>query len=158
MAGETHAHTHHHGRADRLRHLLTPHSHDSAVAVDSALESSSRGIRTLLVSFAVLAVTAAVQALAAAVSGSFALLGDPSALTAVPLGLAFWVGRRPPPRRYTYGFGRSEDLAGIVIVVLIAASSALAAYEALDRLLHPQDVSHLWAVAVAALVGFAGNE
>src|SRR4051794_41732945 len=101
MAGETHVHS----RADRLRHLLTPHSHDSAVAVDSALESSSRGIRTLLVSFAVLAVTAAVQALVAAVSGSVALLGDTlhnvaDALTAVPLGPAFWVGRRPPTRRY----------------------------------------------------------
>src|SRR4051812_47211796 len=153
MAGETHAHTHHHGRADRLRHLLTPHSHDSAVAVDSALEASSRGIRTLLVSFAVLAVTAGIQAVIAVVSGSVALLGDTlhnvaDALTAVPLGLAFWIGRRPPTRRYTYGFGRAEDLAGILIVVLIAASSALAAYEAIDRLRHDREVSHLWAVAV----------
>jgi cation diffusion facilitator family transporter len=74
------------------------------------------------------------------------------------LGLAFWLGRRPANRRYTYGYGRAEDLAGIVIVVLIAASSALAAYEAVQRLLHHHAVSHLWAVAVAALVGFVGNE
>ena len=96
-------------------------------------------------------------------SHSVALLGDTlhnvaDALTAVPLGLAFLVGRRAPTRRYTYGFGRAEDLAGIVIVLVIAASSALAAYEAIRRLAHPQTVHHLWAVAVAAVVGFAGNE
>src|SRR5439155_18991122 len=61
-------------------------------------------------------------------------------------------------RRYTYGYGRAEDLAGIVIVVLVAASSALAAYEATDRLVHRGHVRHVWAVAIAALVGFAGNE
>jgi cation diffusion facilitator family transporter len=79
-------------------------------------------------------------------------------LTALPLGLAFWLGRRPPTRRYTYGYGRSEDLAGIVIVLLIAASSGLAAYEAVQRLLHHHDVHYLWAVAIAAAVGFLGNE
>jgi cation diffusion facilitator family transporter len=92
-----------------------------------------------------------------------ALLGDTlhnaaDALTAVPLGIAFVVGRRPPTRRYTYGYGRAEDLAGVVIVVIIAASSALAAYEAITRLAHPRSVSNLIAVAVAAVIGFAGNE
>jgi cation diffusion facilitator family transporter len=72
--------------------------------------------------------------------------------------VAFVLGRRPPTRRYTYGFGRAEDLAGVVIVAVIAASSALAGWQAVRRLLHPADVSHLWAVALAALVGFAGNE
>ena len=82
------------------------------------------------------------------------------ALTAVPLGVAFIVGRRSPTRRYTYGYGQAEDLAGIVIVVLILASSALAAYEAVTRLLHPGHVTDLIAVAVAvaALAGFTGNE
>ena len=98
-----------------------------------------------------------------AVSGSVALLGDTlhnaaDALTAVPLGIAFVVGRRPPTRRYTYGYGRAEDLAGVVIVVIIAASSALAAYEAVTRLAHPRPVSNLIAVAVAAVIGFTGNE
>src|SRR5260370_41980354 len=79
------------------------------------------------------------------------------ALTAVPLGIAFVVGRRPPTRRYTYGYGRAEDLAGIVIVLVIAASSALAAYEAVTRLAHPHPVSSMPAVAAAALIGFAGN-
>ena len=96
-------------------------------------------------------------------SGSVALLGDTlhnaaDALTALPLGVAFVLGRRPPTRRYTYGYGRAEDLAGIAIVLTIAASSALAAYEAVTRLLHPHHVSDLIAVAAAALAGFAGNE
>ncbi len=98
-----------------------------------------------------------------ALSGSVALLGDTihngaDALTAVPLGIAFILGRRATTRRYTYGYGRAEDLAGIAIVVTIAASSALAAYEAVNRLLHPRDLTHLWAVALAAVVGFVGNE
>jgi cation diffusion facilitator family transporter len=158
-----HSHQHRDRRRDRLKHLFTPHSHDSAVAVDGALEASDRGPRALLISFAVLAVTATVQAVVAALSGSIALLGDTlhnvaDALTAVPLGLAFWLGRRPPTRRYTYGFGRAEDLAGIVIVVLIAASSAVAAYEAVSHLVDRHHVSHLWAVALAGVVGFLGNE
>src|SRR3954471_10129318 len=161
--GEEHEHDHHHGRTARLRHAVTPHSHDTAAAVDSALEASDRGMRALFVSLGVLGLTAAIQAVVAVVSGSVALLGDTlhnvaDALTALPLGLAFWLGRRPANRRYTYGYGRSEDLAGIVIVLLIAASSALAAYEAVRRLVHHQDVHHLWAVALAAVVGFLGNE
>ena len=156
-------HDHEHGWWDRAKHAITPHSHDSTTAVDSALEASDRGPRALLVSLAVLGLTAAAQAVVAALSGSVALLGDTlhntaDALTAVPLGLAFWVGRRPANRRYTYGYGRAEDLAGVVIVVLIAASSALAAYEAVRRLTHREDVHHLWAVALAGLLGFIGNE
>jgi len=161
--GDGHEHDHRDGVLAKLRHAFTPHSHDTAAVVDSALEASRRGMRTLFTSLAVLGVTAAIQAVVAALSGSVALLGDTlhnvaDALTALPLGLAFWLGRRPANRRYTYGYGRAEDLAGIVIVVLIAASSALAAYEAVQRLLHHQGVHHLWAVAVAALFGFVGNE
>ena len=156
-------HDHEHGLLSRAKHAITPHSHDSAVAVDSALEGSDRGTRALLISLVVLGVTAGAQAVVAVLSGSIALLGDTlhntaDALTAVPLGLAFWIGRRPANRRYTYGYGRAEDLAGVVIVVLIAASSALAAYEAIRRLAHSEDVHHLWAVALAGLLGFIGNE
>jgi cation diffusion facilitator family transporter len=161
---DEHDHDHpHDGLLNRLRHVLTPHSHDVAVAVDSALEASDRGMRALLLSLSVLGATAAIQAVVAVLSGSVALLGDTlhnvaDALTALPLGLAFWVGRRPPNRRYTYGYGRAEDLAGVAIVVLIAASSGLAAYEAVTRLVSPAHVHHLWAVATAAVIGFAGNE
>src|SRR5207253_463641 len=151
------------GVLDRLRHMLRPHSHDATGKVDAAMEASAEGIRALWISLAVLGGTAVLQAAVVAISGSVALLGDTlhnaaDALTAVPLGIAFVVGRRPPTRRYTYGYGRAEDLAGVAIVFVIAASSAVAAYEAIRRLQHPQHVSHLWAVAGAGVVGFVGNE
>jgi cation diffusion facilitator family transporter len=127
------------------------------------LQTSRDGLRALWISLAILGATAVIQAGIVAVSGSVALLGDAvhnvaDALTAVPLGVAFLLGRRPPTRRYTYGLGRAEDLAGIAIVLLITASAALTGYAAVDRLLHPVHVSHLPFVAAAALLGFAGNE
>ncbi|MFE0512793.1 cation diffusion facilitator family transporter [Streptomyces sp. NPDC058964] len=166
--GHDHAHTHpssglRHRLTHRLTHLLTPHSHETADKLDPALESSARGMRALWVSLAVLGATALVQAAVVAVSGSVALLGDTvhnaaDALTAVPLGIAFMLGRRAATRRFTYGYGRAEDLAGIVIVLTIAASAAFAAGAGADRLLDPRPVTHVPAVAVAAVVGFAGNE
>ncbi|GAA3550881.1 cation diffusion facilitator family transporter [Streptomyces osmaniensis] len=161
-------HTHPHsptgaGLRHRLTHLLKPHSHETADKLDSALESSARGMRALWVSLAVLGVTALVQAVVVVASGSVALLGDTvhntaDALTAVPLGIAFVLGRRAATRRFTYGYGRAEDLAGIAIVLTIAASAAFAAWTAVDRLLDPRPMTQIPAVAVAALVGFAGNE
>ncbi|GAA3548075.1 cation diffusion facilitator family transporter [Nonomuraea rosea] len=147
----------------RAFHALTPHSHDSAAKTDSALESSSRGMRVLAISFAVLMITATVQAVIVVASGSVALLGDTlhnlaDALTAVPLAIAFSLGRRAANRRFTYGYGRAEDLAGIVIVLLITASAALAGYEAVMRLFDPQDIRALGWVAGAAVIGFLGNE
>ena len=152
-----HSHNEHGGPFERIRHVVAPHSHDSADRVDSAMESSQEGMRVLWVSFCALLVTAELQAGEVAVSGSVALLGDTlhnaaDALTAVPLGVAFVLGRRAATRRYTYGFGRAEDIAGIVIVITIAASSAAAAYEALERLMHPQPVANLPIVALAALI------
>ncbi|HET9689629.1 MAG TPA: cation diffusion facilitator family transporter, partial [Acidimicrobiales bacterium] len=80
------------------------------------------------------------------------------ALTAVPLAVAFRMQRRPPTRRYTYGFGRAEDLAGIAVVLTVAASGVVAAYEAIDRLVHPSVPTHLPWVAAAGVVGALGNE
>jgi cation diffusion facilitator family transporter len=96
-------------------------------------------------------------------SGSVALLADTihnfaDALTAVPLGLAFWIGRRPPTRRYTYGYGRAEDLAGVFIVAMIALSAALAAWAAVNRLVHPHDIRNVGWVIAAGVIGAAGNE
>ncbi|MFE2066417.1 cation diffusion facilitator family transporter [Streptomyces sp. NPDC059467] len=167
--GHDHGHSHSHphspagGLRHRLTHLLTPHSHETADKLDSALESSARGMRALWVSLAVLGMTALVQAVVVVLSGSVALLGDTvhnaaDALTAVPLGIAFVLGRRAANRRFTYGYGRAEDLAGIAIVLTITASAAFAAWTAVDRLLDPRPVTHVPAVAVAALAGFAGNE
>ncbi|MFI1833369.1 cation diffusion facilitator family transporter [Streptomyces olivaceoviridis] len=151
------------GLRHRLAHLLTPHSHQTAGKLDPALESSARGMRALWVSLAVLGATALAQAVVVAASGSVALLGDTvhnaaDALTAVPLGIAFVLGRRAATRRFTYGYGRAEDLAGLVIVLTIAASAAFAAWAAVGRLLDPRPVTQVPAVALAALLGFAGNE
>ncbi|MFH9551802.1 cation diffusion facilitator family transporter [Streptomyces sp. NPDC051445] len=166
---QAHEHPHHAsspaspGLRHRVAHLLTPHSHESADKLDPALESSARGMRALWVSLAVLGATAVGQAVVVALSGSVALLGDTvhnaaDALTAVPLGIAFVLGRRPATRRFTYGYGRAEDLAGIAIVLTIAASAAFAGWTAVERLMDPRPVEQLGAVAMAALAGFAGNE
>src|SRR6266540_492317 len=160
-----HRHDHQHPARwrTRLGQLLTPHGHDHPDQTDPELEASQRGQHALLVSVLGLGATAILQAVVVWRSGSVALLGDTlhnfaDALTALPLAVAFWLGRRPATRRYTYGYGRAEDLAGIVIVAVIATSSALAAWQAVRRLRDPADVGYLWAVAAAALTGFAGNE
>jgi len=162
---EPHEHEHGHRRSPwaMLRGLVAPHHHDPSQQTDAVLEASRDGIRALKVSLVVLAVTSVFQAVIVWVSGSVALLGDTlhnfaDAATALPLWVAFTLGRRPATRRYTYGFGRAEDLAGIAIVLTIAASAAVAGYEAVQRLLNPQDVENLGWVAVAAVAGFLGNE
>jgi cation diffusion facilitator family transporter len=139
------------------------HSHDAADQVDHALETDAAGRQAMLISLVGLVLTAAIQAIVVAFSGSVALLGDTlhnvaDALTAVPLLIAFRLARRPATARYTYGYGRAEDVAGLFVIAMIALSCVLTGYEAIDRLFHPRPVEHLWAVAAAALVGFAGNE
>ncbi|RLV47530.1 cation transporter [Nocardioides mangrovicus] len=168
--GHHHHHAHEHGpttRRGRVGHALSGlvggHSHDSAEQVDSALEADDRGRRALWLSLAALALTALLQGVVVAATGSVALLGDTlhnlaDAATALPLLVAFRLARKPPNERFTYGYGRAEDLAGVLVVVVIALSALVAAYEAADRLLHPQPVSHLWAVAAAGVIGFVGNE
>lgn len=146
-----------------LRHIFTPHSHDAADRVDEALEGSRRGMRALWVSLLVLGATAGFQAVVVVLSGSVALLSDTlhnvaDALTAVPVGIAFLLGRRAATRRFTYGFGRAEDVAGVVVVLIIAASAVAAGVESVRRLADPTGIENVWVVAVAALVGFAGNE
>jgi cation diffusion facilitator family transporter len=167
MDGHRHEHEHRHehraGLAGKISHVVRPHSHEAADKIDTAMQASAAGMRALWLSLAILVATAAIQAVVVAMSGSVALLGDTlhnaaDALTAVPLAVAFLAGRRAPTRRYTYGYGRAEDLTGIVIVGLMAVSCAAAAWEAAARLASPRPVSDLPAVALAAVVGFAGNE
>jgi cation diffusion facilitator family transporter len=139
------------------------HAHDAAEQIDDALEAHSAGRRALFISLGGLGLTAAIQAAVVVLSGSVALLGDTmhnlaDALTAVPLLVAFTLARRAPNKRYTYGYGRAEDLGGLFVIAMITLSSALAAFEAINRLIHPRTVTHLPIVAAAALVGFAGNE
>jgi len=164
-----HDHQHDHGQPHggavlaRFRHAFTPHSHDAADSVDAALESSARGVRAVKVSLVGLGLTAALQLAVVSVSGSVALLADTihnfsDALTAVPLWIAFVLGRRAATRRYTYGYGRAEDLAGLFVVAMIALSAVVAGWEAIRRLADPAPVQNLGWVALAGLVGFIGNE
>ncbi|OBC08064.1 hypothetical protein A5784_01015 [Mycobacterium sp. 852013-50091_SCH5140682] len=143
--------------------MFAPHSHDAADSVDSALESSAAGIRAVKISLLVLGITALVQVAIVVVSGSVALAADTihnfsDALTAVPLWIAFALGARPASRRFTYGYGRVEDLAGVFVVAMITLSAIVAGYEAIDRLIHPHVIEHVGWVALAGLVGFIGNE
>ncbi|WP_435831354.1 cation diffusion facilitator family transporter [Nocardia aurea] len=158
-----HSHDHPHGVRGMLREIFVPHSHDPADKVDDALEAGSIGIRAVKISLAVLGCTAMLQVVVVVVSGSVALAADTihnfsDALTAVPLWIAFVLGRRAATRRYTYGFGRAEDLAGLFVVGMIALSALIAGYEAVRRLIDPVPIQHLGAVAAAGVIGFLGNE
>jgi cation diffusion facilitator family transporter len=173
MAGPTHHDDHDHehehaagekhGLVGRLLDVFAVHNHGVEGRVDRALETSGRGITAVKVSLLGLAATAAFQLVIVLISGSVALLADTihnftDALTAVPLWIAFVVGRRAANRSYTYGYGRAEDLAGIFVIAMIALSAALAAWESVQRLLEPQLITNVGWVVVAGIVGFLGNE
>jgi cation diffusion facilitator family transporter len=171
--GDDHAHAHHdhadaeheHAHPGGVLGLLAGvfHTHEHAVEFDEGLEASSEGIRTLWLSLLGLGITATIQLVIALRSGSVGLLADTihnfsDALTAIPLWLAFVVGRWPANRRYTYGYGRAEDLAGVVIVLIIIASALLALWVTIQRFLHPIPMRDVVWVMAAAVVGFLGNE
>lgn len=161
--GDDHGHAHESGIRGFVASLFSRHSHDSADSVDDALESSSQGIRAVKISLAGLLATSGLQVLVLVVTGSVALLADTihnfsDALTAVPLWIAFLLGRRAATRRYTYGYRRAEDLAGLFIVGMIALSALLAGWESIQRLIAPQPISNLPLVMIAGLIGFLGNE
>jgi cation diffusion facilitator family transporter len=139
-----------------------PHSHMHGV-VDASITTTAQGLWALKWSFICLMATAILQLAVVLVSGSVALLADTihnfgDAATAIPLGVAFLFARKRPSKRFTFGYGRVEDLAGIAIVLIILFSAIVAGYESVDRFLHPQDISYLWAVAAASVIGFVGNE
>lgn len=138
------------------------HAHLHGVA-DPAYLSTARGLWALKWSFVILGAGALAQLAIVMLSGSVALLADmihnlADAATAVPLAVAFIAARRGPTARFTHGYGRLEDLAGITIVMVILASAVAVGYEAANRLMSPRAVTMLPAVAVAGLVGFAANE
>jgi cation diffusion facilitator family transporter len=163
-------HVHEHPHREAHRHLGHPHrsrvvrrhdhpDHDrghghghSHGLVDRSIVRSRDGVRTVSVGLAVLAVTAGVQAAIFALSGSVALLADlihnfGDALTAVPLGIAFFLRS-----------ARGEKLAGLAVVLAIFVSACVALYETIQRLIDPEHLTHLWALAAAGAIGFIGNE
>lgn len=160
-----HDYGHHHpsGIKGAFHGLFVPHSHDASDSIDDELEASSQGIRAVKISLVVLLITAVLQVSVVAISGSVALLADTihnfsDALTAIPLWIAFTLSRRPPTRRFTFGLGRSEDLAGLFIVAMIAASAVLAGVESVHRLIEPRTIEHTGWVFAAGIIGFLGNE
>ncbi len=139
------------------------HDHEHLGPADAAVVATRAGTRATWISLAALVVTAGIQFVVAVLSGSVALLADTihnvtDALTAIPLLIAFRLARRPPNRRYPYGYHRAEDVAGLVIVAFILASAVVAGIQAIERLIHPQDVRSPGWVLAAGIVGFIGNE
>lgn len=138
------------------------HNHIHGV-IDPAIATSERGLWAVKWSLVGLLITAALQLLVFWLSGSVALLADlihniGDAMTALPLAVAFIIGRRKPTARFTYGYGRVEDLAGVVVVGVVLVSALITAYESVDRFYHPQPIHHVGALAIAAIIGFIGNE
>ncbi|WP_431247492.1 cation diffusion facilitator family transporter [Leifsonia xyli] len=159
-----HGHSHPHGGVKGfLYDLFVPHTHDAADSVDDALEASKAGVTAVKVSMLILLGTTILQFGFVLFTGSVALLADTihnfaDALTAVPLWIAFVLGRRVATRRYTFGYGRAEDLAGLFIIFVVALSAVVAGWEAIDRFIHPHPVQNAWWLIAAGLIGFAGNE
>lgn len=147
-----------------LAGLFHPHSHDhSDLAADRAFADNQAGIRTIWLALAALGFTSLLQLAIVLASGSVALLADTAhnigdALNSIPLLLAFYLARRLATRRYTYGYGRAEDVAGLFIVLSILVSAAIVFWESWQRLWQPQPLENLGWVAAAALIGFLGNE
>lgn len=146
-----------------LTHAVRPHSHDHADSVDDALVTSAAGIRATKISLVVLTVTALLQVVVFLLSGSVALLADTihnvsDAFTSIPLWIAFVLLRRPPSRRFTYGLGRVEDLAGIIIVLFILASAVVVGWESVQAFADPRGYDNVLLVGLAGVIGFIGNE
>lgn len=140
------------------------HAHDhSALATEAAFLDNQEGIRTVWLALGLLLLTTLLQVVIFWLSGSVALLADTAhnlvdGLNSVPLLLAFYLARRPPTRRYNYGFGKAEDVAGIFIVLSIALSAGFIFWESFPKLLNPQPLTNVGWVAAAAIIGALGNE
>jgi len=153
-ADQNHHHEHSQGQNTHV------HTHGAG---DPSILTTQRGIWAVKWSFIVLFATAVFQIVIVMFSGSVALLADTihnigDAATAIPLWIAFRLARRKPTKRFTYGYGRVEDLAGVAVVFTILFSAVVAGYQSIDRFFHPQIVQYLWAVIVASVIGFIGNE
>src|SRR5262252_8215272 len=165
LGGQSHQYPHGHGHHG---HAQSPHAADhrhvhTHGTVDPVLATTARGIWALQWSLVILAVTAALQLGIVLLSGSVALLADTihnvgDAMTTLPLWLAFLFARRRVSDRFTYGFGRVEDVAGIIIILIIVCSAVVTGYEAVQRLWLPQPLVRLGWVAAAGVIGCVGNE
>ena len=162
---KTNGHAHPGGPLGWLAAVFHLHGHDHQerdLGGDPAF-ATQEGIRTVWIALAALGLTTLFQVAIVAFSGSVALLADTvhnlgDTLNSIPLLIAFYLARRVATRRYTYGYGRAEDVAGVVIVLSIVFSAGYILWESFRKLLDPQPIDRLPWVAAAALVGFVGNE
>jgi cation diffusion facilitator family transporter len=160
-----HGHSHGGGVWGLLSSVFHFHGHgdqQQQLAADAAM-ATEEGIKTIWLALGILGLTTALQVVIVALSGSVALLADTvhnlgDALNSIPLLIAFYLARRGATRRYTYGFGKAEDVAGIFIVLSIAFSAGYIFWESFQKLLSPAPLTNLLWVAAAALIGFLGNE
>ncbi len=165
-----HDHSHKSGHSHKHDHPHSTHGHSQTKdhghlhgTINPVILTNERGMWAIKWSFIGLLVTTLLQAVVVVLSGSVALLADTihnlgDACTAIPLGIAFVLARRKPSKRFTYGYGRVEDLAGVIVVLTILASAIVAGYESVNRFFHPKPVGYLWAVVAASIIGFLGNE
>ena len=156
-------HEHGHGLWSRIKHAVVPHSHDHTDQVLVGAEARRHGIRAAWISLVVMALTALGQLAIVWLSGSVALLADTvhnlgHLATTVPLLIAFRLGARRPTPRYSYGFGRAEDVVGLLIAAVIAGSAALIIWESVQALTGERELTQLGWVFAAGIVGFLGNE
>jgi cation diffusion facilitator family transporter len=156
---EAHQHDSNHD-GDQHEHGAHGHTHGP---IDPNILTTEKGIWAIKWSFVGLFLTSLFQVVIVLLSGSVALFADTvhnfaDAATAIPLWIAFRLARWKPTKRFTYGYGRVEDLAGVAVVLTILASAIIAGYVAIQRFLHPQPIGYLWAVAGASIIGFLGNE
>ncbi len=147
---------------NKLRSLFKVHSHADHDQGNANL-GNKIGMQATSLSFAILMITALVQVIIVFMTNSVALLADTihnfsDAFTSLPLFLAFWLNNRQSSKKYSYGYGRAEDLAGLVIILLIAISALILFWESFSRLLNPVPIKHLEILALAGLIGFLGNE
>lgn len=162
FAGQDQSFGHLHSEGGHSHGGAGSHGHTHGV-IDPSLSSSERGVWAIKWSFIILGITAMLQLVVVITSGSVALLADTihnigDATTAIPLWIAFVLVRRKPTATFNYGLGRVEDLAGMLVVLIILFSAIVAGYEAINRLIHPQPITQLVAVAIAGVIGFIGNE
>jgi cation diffusion facilitator family transporter len=165
---QKHGHDDEHGQVGGIRRRFGHghghgHGHHDAAVTDDLAMTTAAGIRASIIGLIGLLATALVQLALVGLTGSVALLSDTvhnlgDCLTALPIWLAFRLARRPPSARFTYGLGRVEDLAGLLVVFAIGASGVYAVFVSIERLLHPSPVEQPWIVVAAGLIGVIGNE
>jgi cation diffusion facilitator family transporter len=164
------AHEHNHGQPKNILGWIAQifhiggHTHKHApLNADAAFNSNEEGIRTVWLALLALGITSLLQIGIVALSGSVALLADTvhnigDTLNSIPLLVAFYLARRVATRRFTYGFGRAEDVAGVLIVLSIAVSAGVVFWESIHKLFNPEPMQNIPWVALAAIIGFIGNE